>query len=194
MKPIRSAFASLAVAVSAAAASPTLEPIASLDVPSYLGTWYQVALYPNPFQSGCVSDTTATYRDLGDGNIELVNRCRNARGSFDEAKGQARPTGILDAAKTLRPARLEVSFLPPWLRWAQAVGHWGWGAYWVIQLAPDYRFAVISEGTRQYLWVLSRTPALLPADETSIRAELARQGFDLSRLQAHPQSAALRSP
>ena len=100
--------------------------------------------------------------------------------------GLARPIGTL-VDGTLRPAQLEVSFLPAWLRWAQAIGGWGWGAYWVIQLAPDYRYAVVSEGTRQFLWVLSRTPALTASDEASIRLRLAEQGFDLTALQMHPQ-------
>ena len=90
----------------------------------------------------------------------------------------------------LQPARLEVSFLPPWLRWAQSIGHWGWGAYWVIQLAPDYRYAVVGEGTRQYLWVLSRTPSLSAEDEATIRARLQEQGYDIARLQSHPQGKA----
>ena len=30
-----------------------------------MGTWYQVLWLPNRFQKQCVSDTTATYRDLG---------------------------------------------------------------------------------------------------------------------------------
>jgi apolipoprotein D and lipocalin family protein len=169
-----------------------LEPIASLDVARYLGTWYQVALYPNWFQSQCVSETTATYRERGDGAIDVRNRCRKATGEFDEAIGYAVPTGTLSEG-TLRPAQLEVSFLPSWLRWAQAVGHWGWGAYWVIQLAPDYRYAVIGEGSRKYLWVLSRTPALTEADEAAIRARLLQQDYDLSRLQMHPQSKTPRS-
>ena len=78
-----------------------------------------------------------------------------------------------------------MSFLPPWLRWAQALGNWGWGDYRVIQLAPDYRYAVVSVGSRQYLWVLSRSPQLAAADETAIRSRLVQQGFDLARWTPH---------
>jgi apolipoprotein D and lipocalin family protein len=162
-----------------------IDPLPSLDVSRYLGTWYQVALYPNRFQAQCVSDTTATYRLRSDNAIAVLNRCLDTAGQPDEAAGLARPIGTL-VDGTLRPAQLEVSFLPAWLRWAQAIGNWGWGAYWVIQLAPDYRYAVVSEGTRQFLWVLSRTPALAAGDETTIRSRLAEQGFDLTALQMHP--------
>jgi apolipoprotein D and lipocalin family protein len=159
----------------------SLQSLPALEVPPYMGTWYQVALYPNVFQRQCVTDTMATYRQLPDGTVEVKNRCRIADGRMDEALGQARPTGTLTGT-TLAPARLEVSFLPAWLRWLPV----GWGRYWVIQLAEDGRYAVISEPTREYLWILSRQPRLSPADEAAIRSRLAQQGFaDLSKLQMH---------
>ena len=164
-----------------------LQTIERLDVGRYLGTWYEIAKYPNRFQRQCVADTTAEYRQRPDGTVAVANRCRLADGRLDEAIGQARPTGRLEGDH-LRPARLEVSFLPAWLRWLPV----GWGTYWVIQLAPDGRYAVVSEPSREYLWVLSRTPALAPADESAIRSRLAEQGFDLNRLQPHPHTGAAR--
>lgn len=172
------------------AEAPPLQPLQSLPelkVPPYMGRWYQVALYPNSFQRQCVGDTTAEYRLLPDGTVEVGNRCRLADGRIDVAIGRARPAGQL-VGDRLVPARLEVSFLPAWLRWLPV----GWGNYWVIQLADDGRYAVVGEPTRQYLWVLSRTPQLAAADETAIRSKLAEQGYDLQRLQPHPQSAAAR--
>ena len=166
----------------------TLAPLAalpSLDVPSYMGTWYQVAWFPNRFQSQCASDTAATYRQLEGGQVEVINRCRLADGRLDDVTGVARPAGSTLAGNQLQPAQLEVSFLPRALRWLPI-----WGSYWVIQLADDGRYAVVSEAQRQYLWVLSRTPQLLPADQTEIRSRLVQQGFDLSRWQAHPHTAA----
>ena len=160
-----------------------LTAIPSLDVATYLGTWYQVALYPNFFQKQCVSDTTATYRQRPDGAINVVNRCKDKAGQWDEAVGLARPTGSLKDGQ-LSPAQLQVSFLPTWLRWLPV----GWGDYWVIALAENQRYAVISEASRDYLWILSRTPRLLPADEQRIRDLLIEKGFDLARLQQHSHS------
>ncbi len=178
--PSSSAAATPASTAGSAVSAP-LQSLPSLEVPPYMGTWYQVALFPNVFQRQCVSDTTATYRQLPDGTVEVLNRCRTAEGRTDEATGRARPTGTLSGS-TLAPAQLKVSFLPAWLRWLPV----GWGAYWVIQLADDGRYAVISEPSRQYLWILSRQPRLASADEAAIRARLAQQGFsDLSKLQMH---------
>ena len=176
------------LAWSQGAALVPLAPLAalpSLDVPAYMGTWYQVAWFPNRFQSQCASDTAATYRQLEGGQVEVINRCRLADGRLDDVTGVARPAGSTLAGNQLQPAQLEVSFLPRALRWLPI-----WGSYWVIQLADDGRYAVVSEAQRKYLWVLSRTPQLLPADQTEIRSRLVQQGFDLSRWQAHPHTAA----
>ncbi len=176
------------LAWSQGAALVPLAPLAalpSLDVPAYMGAWYQVAWFPNRFQSQCASDTAATYRQLEGGQVEVINRCRLADGRLDEVTGVARPAGSTLAGNQLQPAQLEVSFLPRALRWLPI-----WASYWVIQLADDGRYAVVSEAQRKYLWVLSRTPQLLPADQTEIRSRLVQQGFDLSRWQAHPHTAA----
>ena len=178
---------SAALAAAAPAAAAPLQSLAELDLASYAGTWYQVALYPNAFQRQCVSDTSATYTLLPDGRVEVLNRCRVADGSIESAKGEARATGRVDG-QVVRPAQLEVSFLPRWLRWLP----FGWGRYWVVRLAEDGRYAVVSEPSREYLWVLSRTPGVSSDDESAIRSWLEAQGFDLARLQRHPHTAPLR--
>jgi apolipoprotein D and lipocalin family protein len=178
----------LAAAAGVAAAQPApLQPLPSLEVAPYMGTWYQVLWIPNRFQKQCVSDTAATYRDLGNGTVEVVNRCRTADGKSDSVTGIARPpSGVarIEAGR-LQPARLEVSFLPAWLRWTGI----GWGAYWVVDLAPDGRYAIVSEASREYLWVLSRQPALTSQDDASVRAKLQALGFDLAPVQAHRHGA-----
>jgi apolipoprotein D and lipocalin family protein len=175
----------------ASPALPPLQALPALDVARYMGTWYQVLWIPNRFQKQCVSDTAATYRDLGNGTVEVTNRCRTADGRSDSVVGVARPpAGVarIDAGQ-LQPARLEVSFLPAWLRWTGV----GWGAYWVVDLAPDGRYAIVSEASREYLWVLSRKPALTADDEAAVKDTLTRLGFDLARVQPHAHSNPLAS-
>ena len=171
------------------AASPPLESMPELTVSSYLGTWYQVAWFPNRFQSQCVSDTRAEYTLRADGNLQVINRCRLADGRTDEASGIARSRRPITNDR-LRPAQLTVSFLPGWLQWLPV----GRGDYWVIQRAADGRYAVVSEPSRRYLWVLSRAPTLSADDESAIRSRLLSQGFDLASWTAHPHGAAAGSP
>jgi apolipoprotein D and lipocalin family protein len=177
------------VAAASSHAQPApLAALPTLHIPSYMGTWYQVAWFPNRFQKQCVTDTTATYRRIPEG-VEVTNRCRNAEGQIESVVGLARPAGSEIRGDALQPAQLEVSFLPSWLRWLPI-----WGSYWVIQLADDGRYAVVSEPDREYLWVLSRTPSLAPADESAIRSRLAQQGFDLARWQTHAHTPAAEAP
>ncbi len=179
-------------ATTPAAETPTAAPapraLPSLQVPPYMGTWYQVAWFPNRFQKQCVSDTSASYRRIPEG-VEVTNRCRTADGQIDSVVGLARPAGSVIRGDALQPAQLEVSFLPGWLRWLPI-----WGAYWVLDLAEDGRYAVIGEPSREYLWVLSRTPSLAPADETAIRSKLAQQGYALDRWQKHPHTTTTSTP
>jgi apolipoprotein D and lipocalin family protein len=191
-RALRAAILPLALlaATGAHAAEPKpapLQALPELKVPPYMGRWYQVALYPNVFQRQCASDTTAEYRLLPGGEVEVTNRCRTADGKLDQVVGVARPIGRLDGDRLI-PAQLEVSFLPAWLRWLPV----GWGSYWVVQLADDGRYAIVSEASREYLWVLSRQPRLAAADESAIRSKLTELGFDLQKLQPHTQSAAGR--
>lgn len=185
---LRTLLTALFAATASAQASAPLQPLPSLDVAPYMGTWYQVLWFPNRFQKQCVADTVATYRDVGNGTVQVTNRCRTANGTMDTVVGVARPpAGVsrIDAGK-LQPARLEVSFLPAWLRWTGI----GWGAYWVVDLAPDGRYAIVSEASREYLWVLARQPALTSEDDKGIRSKLEGLGFDLAALRTHPHNAA----
>lgn len=154
-----------------------LQSIARLDVARYLGTWYEIAKYPNRFQSQCVADTQALYRLRDDGQLDVINRCRQANGETAEAVGRARQNGPADSPK------LEVRFAPAWLSWLPMV----WGNYWVIDLDPGYQLVAVSEPSREYLWVLSRTPTVDAAAYQALLGRLREKGFDLSKLERTAQ-------
>ena len=154
-----------------------LKAIAQLDVPRYLGRWYEIAKFPNRFQRQCASDTSADYALLPHGHIRVLNQCRNSAGNWEHAIGVARPIGGPPTA------RLKVRFAPEWLSFLPFV----WGDYWVVALDPQYQWALVSEPRREYLWVLARTPTLPEATQLALREQLARMGFDLERLQPTPQ-------
>lgn len=157
-----------------APAQTTLEVVPAVDLPRYAGTWYEVARTPNRFQNDCAGNVTATYRLLDDGEIEVINRCRRADGTPMEAVGRARQQ---DADGPT--ARLEVRFAPAFLSFLPMV----WGDYWIIQLPDDYSYSVIGGPTREYLWILARTPALSADTLAVITARLREQGYDPALLQ-----------
>lgn len=181
----------LAIALGTASAADLapLQAVESVNLTRYLGRWYQIAHYPNKFQSQCVSDTIADYRLLPEGRIEVVNQCKTATGTTDKAVGEARlaqPRFLgIPVGKVVSTSKLQVRFAPALLGWVPGV----WAPYWVVQLAPDYRYAVVSEPDRDYLWILSRTPTLAPQDRMAIDSLLLQQGFDVARLQEDPHTA-----
>ena len=154
--------------------------IASLDVPKYLGTWYEIAKFPNWFQKKCVGNTKAVYSMRADSNLKVLNSCKNADGVVSEADGTARQIGAQDSPK------LEVRFAPAWLSFLPMV----WGDYWVIDLDPQYQVAAVSDPKREYLWVLSRTPQLDKKVYEDLLQRLQAQQFDVRKLEITPQSAA----
>jgi len=167
------------------AAGEPLPTVASVDLPRYVGTWYEIGRLPNVFQRQCLSDTTAQYAARPDGNIDVINRCRTAgkgENEWDIARGLAR---IIDPVSK---AKLQVSFLPEALRWLPI----GWGDYWVLELDPDYRWVMVGEPGLRYLWVLSRTPALPPGTLDSLLARARALGFPVEQMMLTPQSAPTR--
>lgn len=150
-----------------------LQTIQSLDVPRYMGTWFEIAKYPNRFQKQCVSNTSAEYFLQKDGTVQVLNRCQLASGEMNEVEGQARQLGGLKSPK------LEVRFAPAWLSWLPMV----WGDYWVIDLDTEYQLVAVSEPSREYLWVLARTQQVDKAKFDALLQRLKAKGFDLSKLE-----------
>ena len=150
-----------------------VKTIPSLDVPRYLGAWYEIAKFPNWFQRKCTSNTKAVYSVRPDGNLKVLNSCNTADGSLSDAEGTARQIGPKDSPK------LEVRFAPAWLSFLPMV----WGDYWVIDLDPQYQVAAVSDPRREYLWVLSRTPQLDKKIYDELLQRLQAQQFDVRKLE-----------
>jgi apolipoprotein D and lipocalin family protein len=150
-----------------------LKTVPSVDVPRYMGTWHEIAKYPNWFQKKCASSTQATYSLQANGQVQVLNRCKTAQGEWSEALGAAKQIGGPTSAQ------LKVRFAPEWLSFIPMV----WGDYWIIDLDPDYQWVVVSEPQRDYLWILSRTPEMPAATYQRLRDKLEAWGFDLKRLE-----------
>lgn len=143
---------------------PELPTVPRVDLARYMGIWHEVARYPHRFQEGCI-DSMATYRLEADGTVNVLNECREAGGGVRRAQGTAR---VVDPATN---AKLEVSFFRPF-----------WGDYWILALGDDYDYAVVGAPSREYLWVLARTPKLDDAVYARLVERIMTLGFDPTRL------------
>ncbi len=145
-----------------APAGPPLRTVDRVDLARYAGTWYEIAAIPQRFQKGCVA-TTATYTLRPDGEVDVLNRCRRDRLDGEERSAKGRAWVVDPAAQ----AKLKVSFFWPFR-----------GDYWIVDLDPDYRWAVVGHPDRTYGWILSRTPRLDEPVVAGILERLRAQGYD----------------
>jgi apolipoprotein D and lipocalin family protein len=176
------AFTSLLVALLLFAGSVGCMPpqtVEYVDPDRYLGKWYEIAKYPNPFQASCYGNTTATYSPHPEieGDILVENRCQedSPGGDYQEIIGRA---SFLDDGSN---SMLNVYFF----------GDFG-APYWIIELddtAGDdpYAWAVVSDPFRLNLWILSRTPALEGQVLDTILDKITSQGYSTERLLWTPQ-------
>jgi apolipoprotein D and lipocalin family protein len=147
-----------------AARRPPLKTVDHVDLPRYLGRWYEVARLPNWFEKKCDRDVTAEYGMEGD-KIRVNNACVKADGTIARSMGSAK---IVD---TVTYAKLKVTFFWPF-----------YGNYWILGLAPDYRWAVVGEPDRKFLWILSRTPSLSTADWRLAENVARDAGYSIQKL------------
>jgi apolipoprotein D and lipocalin family protein len=149
-----------------------LATVSRVDIQRYLGAWYEIARYPNRFEQNCVG-VTATYSLRKDGMINVYNHAylHTLAGKEFSITGKAK---ISDATNN---AKLRVSFFGPF-----------YADYWIISLGEEYDYAVVSEPSRQYLWILSRTPQMEEERYQQILHFLAGAGFDICKLSLTLQS------
>ncbi|MCB1025276.1 MAG: lipocalin family protein [Acidobacteria bacterium] len=154
-----------------------VKAVDSVDLKRYAGKWYEIARYPNRFQKKCAGNVTATYSLKDNGRINVLNECIKQNGEKMDAEGEAK---IVDKRSN---SKLKVRFAPGWLSWLPFV----WGDYWILDLDEDYRYAVIGDPSRDYLWILSRDPKLDDAAYDGILARVKEMGFEPGRLVKTPQ-------
>ncbi|MDE3145486.1 MAG: lipocalin family protein [Bacteroidota bacterium] len=144
-----------------------VQTVPNVDLRKYAGKWFEIASYPQPFQKGCHC-TTAEYSLSDKGYVIVENRCN--RNSINGKQSYIKGKAFVD--KNSGNAKLKVQFFWPFK-----------GKYWIIDLADDYSYAVVSNPTKKYLWILSRTSKMNEDVYQQIISRLKEKGFDLNKLQ-----------
>lgn len=142
--------------------------ISNFEVERYLGEWYQVAAIPAWFQSDCVANTTANYTQGKDDLVVVLNSCDRTDGTRMDAEARARFLGASADAK------LEVTFV-------SLMGYWLWfaaGDYWIIGLDSEYQWSVVGSPSREFAWILARSPTLDKQTLMEIGQVLSRESYD----------------
>jgi apolipoprotein D and lipocalin family protein len=165
MKTLLAAVLSVAVLVGVAPgcrSDPPLD-VAPVELSRFQGKWYEIAKLPRPTQVGC-ENTTAFYRLRSAGELDITNECIHD-GSLRSVSARA---VVTDSAV---PAKLSID-----------VGGF-YGDYWIVEVGSQYEYAVVGHPTRDYLWILSRTPTLEHDALNGIVERAQQRQFDVSRLE-----------
>jgi apolipoprotein D and lipocalin family protein len=160
-------FALWLATVCAACKGDDPEVATGVDLQRFEGKWYEIAHLPRPTQRDCTA-TVATYTRQADDSFMFAHECTLSSGAY---YGK---TAIAKVPDLHVPAKLTVDF-----------GGYV-GDYWILDVGPDYRYAVVGHPSRDYLWVLSRAPTLAPADHDAALASAKQKGFDVTRLESTP--------
>ena len=174
---IRQLFAALGIgALLSACAStpPSIPPVASVDMPRFMGDWYVIAQIPTYIERKAY-DSVESYRLDADGTIRTTFRYRN--GSADAPVKTMEPVGRV--VPGTNNAVWEMQFVWP----IQA-------EYVIVDLAPDYSRTIVGRSKRDYVWLMSRQPSLPAAELAAAIQKIRELGYDTTKLRMVPQSAA----
>lgn len=144
---------------------PPLQTVEYVDLSRYVGTWYEIARYPNRYQDSCV-DGTATFSLRSNAEIDILNSCHDKNdGRLHHTNGHG---WVVEAANN---ARLKFSYFWPFRN-----------EYLIISQGKEYEYSVIATHDRKHLWIIARSQSL-PGDlfETILQ-QIEKQGFNRNNL------------
>jgi len=133
---------------------PDVATVQAVDLTRYAGTWYEIARLPTWFQRHCV-DSKATYTFRAQETMDVHHECVTDSGTVETAHAIAT---VVDPRTN---ARLTVVF-DNWFARLYGASHEG--NYWILDLDPEYRTALVGTPDRRHLWILARSPRLDDAD------------------------------
>jgi len=163
-----------------AAAERELVPVEHVDLTRYQGKWYEIASIPQFFQRKCVKNTMANYNLVSSDLVSVENSCVTKDDNTIKSEGRAKPQDSTNAKLKVTFAKLFDNYL-----------FWFSGKYWVIYLEPNYQYAIVGHPTRDYGWILSRSPDLSADTLKELIHFLKVSGYDPCRFQTTPQDKGL---
>jgi apolipoprotein D and lipocalin family protein len=145
---------------------PPLDVAPNVTLAQFSGRWYEIARLPRATQSGCTG-TVASYELDSAGSLDITSECR---------------LGRLDGPRKVMRANAKVPDASIPAKLALEVGGF-YGDYWILEVGSAYEFAVVGHPSREYLWILSRTPKLDPGKLHAIVERAQANHFEVSRLE-----------
>ncbi|MEI9864441.1 MAG: lipocalin family protein [Limisphaerales bacterium] len=162
-------------AVTLAGCATPQKPVSTVphvDLNRYLGRWYVIANIPYFLENGKVASYD-TYALRTDGRMDNIFTFR--KGTFDAPEDSWH--GVAWVVNHESNAEWKVRFIWPFT-----------ATYLVLELDPEYQWAVVGTPNRKLLWVLSRQRQLSETTYSEILRRIAEQGYDTNILAKVPQA------
>ncbi len=151
--------------------SPNLTTVPRVDLDRYLGRWYVIAHTPNFLEKGKVA-TSDNYARRSDGKLQADFAFR--KGSLDAPEQEWKGVGTI--VNPTSNAEWKVQLF------------WPFSAdYLVLELDPDYRWAVVASRGGKWLWILARETTISPALYAELEHRIAARRLDAQNLERVPQ-------
>jgi apolipoprotein D and lipocalin family protein len=139
--------------------------VSNVDSKKFAGTWYSLYSIPTMFDKGS-KQTTTHYTLNKDGYYDVVTTCiKNGQSDIRTVKSKIfRVDGTTDG-------QMKAQFV-----WPFKVD------YWVVDLAPDYSWAVVGHPDHKFLFIMSRKPEMDPKLHEEIVAKCKAMGYPVETL------------
>ncbi len=154
---------------------PPVPRAANVDIARYSGPWYIIGAIPLPVVETGAHNPVETYTLNPDGSIATVFQFRKAAFTGELVTKVTHAT--ID--ENTHNAQWHVRTIWPLKQ-----------QYVVSYLEPDYSSAIVARDSRDYVWILSRSPRLSDARMADYRGRIAALGYDMSKFKVFPQNGA----
>jgi len=171
MKKIVTLLLVLLAGCQTAPPKPPLHPVASVDLPRFMGDWYVIAHIPTFLEKGAYN-AVESYQLRSDGTIAVTFTFN--QDSPDGPVKTYHPKGTVRS--TSGNAEWDMQFVWP----LQA-------NYVIVYLDPQYQQTIIAREQRDYVWIMSRTPRITPAEYDALTERVRAMGYDMTLMRRVPQ-------
>ena len=150
---------------------PPITTAQQVDLARFMGDWYVIANIPTSVERGA-HNAVESYRLDEDGTIATTFTFRD--GAFDGEVKRYCPRGFV--------------------RDNESNAVWGMQFIWpvksdyrIVHVSEDYQRTIIGRQKRDYVWLMARAPSLTESEYQALRDLVAREGYDLAKLERVPQ-------
>lgn len=142
-----------------------------VNLAKYVGRWFEIASIPMFSQNGC--RCTQSNLSLANHYISVINTCLK----HDHFVTQVAKAWVVPGSAD---SKLKVQFFWPFK-----------ADYWILYHDKKYKTAIVGEPSREYLWILARTPMISHKRYQRLIKIVRQAGYDVSQLRITPQTCPL---